>query len=60
MQLFPFPLAEVVNDTKIVNRTVPLFWHPSVGVPSTGKGTKRVELNSRQDVDWFTRIVTCA
>ncbi len=31
-QLCPFPLSEVVNGTKIVNRTVPLFWYPSVGV----------------------------
>ncbi len=53
------PLAEVGNGTKIANRTVPIFWYPSVGVPSTGKGTKRVELNSLQNVDWLTRIVTC-
>ncbi len=38
-QLFPFPLSEVVNGTKIANRTVPLFWYPSAGVPSTAKGT---------------------
>ncbi len=56
MQLFPFPLSEVVNGTKIVNRTVPLFWYPSVGVPSTAKGTKRVELNSLQNVDWLKGI----
>ncbi len=47
-QLFPFPQSEVVNGTKIANCTVPLFWYPSVGVPSTAKGTKRVELNSLQ------------
>ncbi len=41
-QLFPFPLSEVVNGTKIANRTVPLFCYPSDGVPSTAKGTKRV------------------
>ncbi len=58
-QLCPFPFSEVVNGTKIVNGTVPLFWYPSVGVPSTAKGTKRVELNSLQNVDWLTRI-TCA
>ncbi len=40
-QLFPFPLSEVVNATKIANRTIPLFWYPSAGVPSTAKGTKR-------------------
>ncbi len=50
-QLFPFPLSEVVNGTKITNRTVPLFWYPSVRVPSTAKGTKRVELNSLQNID---------
>ncbi len=60
MQLCPFPLSEVVNGTKIANRTVPLFWYPSVGVPSTAKGTKRVELNSLQNIDWLTRIVTFA
>ncbi len=59
-QLCPFPLSEVVNGTKIANRTVTLFWYPFVGVPSTAKGTKRVELNSLQNVDWLTRIVTCA
>ncbi len=47
-QLCPFPLSEAVNGTKIANRTVPLFWYPFVGVPSTAKGTKRVELNSPQ------------
>ncbi len=60
MQLCPFPLSEVVNKTKIANRTVPLFWYPSVGAPSTAKVTKRVELNSLQNVDWLTRIVTFA
>ncbi len=59
-QLCPFPLSEVVNGTKIANCTIPLFWYPFVGVPSTAKGTKRVELNSLQNVDWLTRIVTCA
>ncbi len=59
-QLCPFPLSEVVNGSKIANRIVTLFWYPFVGVPSTAKGTKRVELNSLQNVDWFTRIVTCA
>ncbi len=57
MQLCPFPLSEVVNGTKIANRTIPLFWYPCVGVPSTTKGTKRVELNSLQNVDWLTRIL---
>ncbi len=47
-QLFTFPLSEIVNGTKIANRTVPLFWYPFAGVPSTAKGTKRVELNSLQ------------
>ncbi len=59
-QLCLFPLSEVVNGTKIANRTVPLFWYPSIGVPSTVKGTKRVELNSLQNIDWLTRIVTFA
>ncbi len=45
-QFCPFPLSEVVNGNKIANRTK--FWYPSVGVPSTAKGTKRVELNSLQ------------
>ncbi len=58
MQLCPFPLSEVVNGTKIANCTVPLFWYPSIAVPSTAKGTKRVELNSLQNIDWLTRIVT--
>ncbi len=49
-----------MNGTKIANRTVPLFWYPSVRVPSTAKGTKMVELNSLQNIDWLTRIVTCA
>ncbi len=31
MQLFPFPLSEVVNSTKIANRTVPLFATLSLG-----------------------------
>ncbi len=43
-----FPLSEVVNGTKVANCTVPLFWYPFIGVPSTAKGTKRVELNSLQ------------
>ncbi len=55
-QLCRFPLSEVVNCTNIANRTLPLFWYPSVGVPSTA----RVELNSLQNVDWLTRIVTFA
>ncbi len=38
-QLCPFPLSEVLNGTKIANRTVPLFWYPSIGVPSTAKLT---------------------
>ncbi len=59
-QLCPFPLSEVVNGAKIANRTVPLFWYPSIGVPSTAKGTKREQLDSLQNVDWLTRIVTCA
>ncbi len=37
-----------MNGTKIANRTVPLFWYPFIWVPSTAKGTKRVELNSLQ------------
>ncbi len=32
------------------------FCYPSVGVPSTAKGTKRVELNSLQNVDWLKGI----
>ncbi len=40
MQLFPFPLSEIVNGTKIANCTVPLFWYPFIGVPSTAKGPK--------------------
>ncbi len=60
MHLCLFPLSEVVNGTKRANRTVPLFWYPSVGVPSTARGTKRVELNSLQNIDWLTRIVTFA
>ncbi len=55
-QLFPFPLSEVVNGTKIANRTVPLFWYPSIGVSSIAKGTKRVELISLQNVDWVKGI----
>ncbi len=35
MQLLPFPLSEIVNDTKNVNRTILIFWYPSVGVTST-------------------------
>ncbi len=35
IKLFPFPLSEIVNDTKNVNRTILIFWYPSVGVPST-------------------------
>ncbi len=50
MQLFPFPLSEVVNGTKIAYRTVPLFWYPSAVC------TKRVELNSLQKVDWLKGI----
>ncbi len=53
-------MSVVVNGTKIANRTVPLCWYPSVGVRSTGKGTKRVELNSLQNADWLTIIVTFA
>ncbi len=30
---------------QIANRTVPLFWYPFVGVPSTAKVTKRVKSN---------------
>ncbi len=36
------------------------FWYPSIAVPSTARGTKRVELNSLQNIDWLTRIVTFA
>ncbi len=57
-KLFPFPLSEFVNGTKIANHTT--FWYPSVGVPSTAKGTKTVELKSLQNIDWLTRIVTFA
>ncbi len=54
MQLCPFPLSEVVNGTKIANRTIPLFWYPFIGVLSTAKGTKRVELNSLQKlIGWL-------
>ncbi len=35
MQLLPFSLSEVVNDTKKANHTIPIFWYPSIGVPST-------------------------
>ncbi len=49
-------LSEVVNASKIANRTIPLFWYPSVRVPSTAKGTKGVELNSLQDADWLKGI----
>ncbi len=34
-QLCLFPLSEAVHGTKIANRTIPLIWYPSVGVPST-------------------------
>ncbi len=51
-QLCPFPLSEVVNGTKIANCTIPLFWYPFVGY--LAPSTKRVELNSLQNVDWFT------
>ncbi len=54
IQLCPFPLSEVVNGTKIANRTVPLLWYLSIWVPSTAKGIKREELNSLQNVDWLT------
>ncbi len=59
-QLCPFPLSEVVNGTKIANRTYHFFSYHSVGVPGTAKGTKRVELNSLQNIDWLTRIITFA
>ncbi len=36
-----------------------LSLYMALGVPNTGKGIKRVALNSLQNVDWFTRIVTC-
>ncbi len=32
---FNFPLSEAVNGSTIANPIVPLFWDPSVGVPST-------------------------
>ncbi len=32
---FSFPLSEAVNGSTIANRLVPLFWDPSVGLPST-------------------------
>lgn len=46
MQLCPFPLSEVVNGTKIANRTIPLLWDPSIGVPSTVVQCLKVELDS--------------
>ncbi len=49
-----FPLSEVVNCTNIANCTLTTFWYPSVGVPSTAKSTKSMELNSLQDIDWLT------
>ncbi len=58
-QLCQFPLSEVVNGTKIANRTVTLFWYPSVGVSSTTKCTKRVELNSLQNFNWLTNRHFC-
>ncbi len=43
--------CELYQHSKLYHTT---FWYPSVEVPSTAKSTKRMELNSLQDIDWLT------
>jgi len=57
-QFLLFALSEVVNGILIPNRSVPLFWDPSVGVPSTIVPILPVPKGGRlhllQNVDWLT------
>ncbi len=60
MQLCPFPLSEVVNGTKIANRTVPLFLVPFRWGTKHSKGYQKGGAKLTAEVDWLNRIVTFA
>ncbi len=57
------PVAPYVSLLSLTVIDIYMYRHVYISmltIPSTVKGTKRVELNSLQNVDWLTRIVTFA